>query len=414
MTWNFSRNTLLLVGGLSVHSFAYGFALPNYPLYVKLLGASTSGFGLLVFLKTATLAIFMVPGGWFTDKYGPKKAVLIMGFGDIGSWLILSLAPTWQWLGGYSILTGVAGGFGMGVWYVILSNENSSHNGESNIPAFSVGILSIIIPDTLGSLAGIGYFKIVGDVYTRPILGTTFKFGFLCNFVAIFFYMFIKTPTHPITVEKGTSSISEFFTKKNLPFLGLLCSQFLLGIGGGMILDFFPIYFVDRFQVTPSMNSLLRSLSGLLMAVATFLAPIVARNFGSAKTVFWAECFTIPPLLLLALEKQHFWLAAAAFLIRDTIMHLVPPIIASVMMSKLEEENRGKGGGLFELFWQGGYAISPPISGRWIQTSGFSPSFYVAAMGYGLSAVVFYGAMRSKDSVQSDNTNEIKLQEFKS
>ena len=94
-------------------------------------------------------------------------------------------------------------------------------------------------------------------------------------------------------------------------------------------------------------------------------------------------------------------------------MHLVPPIIASVMMSKLEEENRGKGGGLFELFWQGGYTIAPPISGRWIQTSGFTYSFYVAAMGYGLSAVVFYGAMRSKDPVQSDKSKDIELQEFK-
>ncbi len=414
MTWKFSRNTLLLVRGLSVHSFAYGFALPNYPLYVKLLGASTSEFGLLIFLKTAILAIFMVPGGWFTDKFGPKKAVLIMGFGDIGSWLILSIAPTWQWLGGYSILTGVAGGFGMGVWYVILSNENSNQNGGSNIPAFSIGILAIIIPDTLGSLAGIGYFKIVGDVYTRPILGTTFKFGFFCNIVAIFFFIFIKSPKRPAPVEKETGSISEFFTKKKVPFLGLLCSQFLLGIGGGMILDFVPIYFVDRFQVTPSMNSLIRSLSGLLMAVATLLAPIVARNFGSAKTVFWAELLTIPPLLLLALEIQHFWLAVAAFLIRDTIMHLVPPIISSVMMSVLEEENRGKGGGLFELFWQGGYTISPPISGRWIQTSGFANSFYVAAMGYGLSAIIFYGAMRSKDPVQKDKTTAIELHEFKS
>ncbi len=71
-----------------------------------------------------------------------------------------------------------------------------------------------------------------------------------------------------------------------------------------------------------------------------------------------------------------------------------------VLMSTLEDENRGKGGGLFELFWQGGYAISPPISGRWIQTSGFIPSFYVAAMGYGLSAVIFYGTMRSKDLIQ--------------
>jgi len=411
MKWSFSRNTLLLIAGFSVHSFGYGFALPNYPLYVKLLGASSSDFGLLVFLKTISLAIFMLPGGWFTDKFGPKQAVLIMGVGDVGSWLILSVAPTWEWIGAYAILIGVAGGFGMGAWYVILANENADQEGIPQISVFAVGILSFMIPDALGSLSGIGYFKLFGDIYSLPILNTTFKLGLVCNIVAFGFYIFIRQPEHQITGAPKSGSFAEFFSKKHLPFMGILIAQFSIGIGGGMILDFFPLYFVDRFQVAPSINSLLRSLSSILMSITTLLTPIVANKLGSTKTVYLGQSLTIPAIIILAIEKNHFWIAAAAFLFREAIIHLVPPVTSSLMMGLLNEENRGKGGGLYELFWQGGYAISPPISGRWIQSYGFAPSFYVAALGYSLSTVIFYGAMRIHKPEQKRNLSSSKIQD---
>ncbi len=396
MTWSFSRNTLLLVGGMSVMSFAYGFAMPNYPLYVEQLGASSSEFGFLVFLKIASLITVMIPGGWFSDNIGPKYALLMAGLADFGSFLILSIATSWQLVGIYSVLSGAAWGLMTGAWYVILANENPTPDGTPKISAFSVGTLSHLLPDAIGALFGFWYFKLSGDVYTRPILGLTFKFGTVCSLLTIGSYALIRKPEYIEGSPLDTGSYSELFAKTNVRFLGFLISNFFLGLGTGLVLDFFPLYFVTRFQVPPSLNNLLRFLSSVLMAGTSLMAPGIAKKLGRVTTVCLTQSLLIPPMLLLALERKRLWLAMTAYIARGVFLGIVWPIFSSMTMSILEEKNRGKGGSLLDLFWSGGYLITPPVSGRWIQAQGFAPSFNLSAVFYALSTLTFYFAAKRR------------------
>jgi len=379
---------------MSVHSFAMGFTMPNYPLYVRLLGANSSEFGLLVFLKMTALFLTMIPGGWLTDNVGPKRTLLTSGFMSVGGWFILNVAPTWQWVGLYSLLSGAAWGIATGAWYVILANENPTHDGTPSVSAFAVGILSFILPDGLGSLTSMGFFKLVGDVYTRPILSMTFKLGILCSFVAFGFYLLLKSPEPTETIERKVGSFWGLFSKKNVGFLGFLLSNLFLGLGIGMIIDFSPLYFVERFQITPSMNSLIRALSSLVMTGATLAAPLVAKRVGPVATICVTQSLVVPPLLLLVLERTHLWRATTAFLVFRAFEHMFVPIFSSLAMHTLDAENRGKGGSLLDLFWSGGYLITPPVSGAWIQTHGFAPSFYFTAVSYILAAIIVYTTAR--------------------
>ncbi len=401
MTWRFSRNTLLLLGGMSAISFAFGFAIPNYPLYVELLGASSSEFGLLVFVKMATLVTVMVPGGWFTDNFGPKYSLLIAGFTDFGSWLILSVAPTWHWVGIYSVLSGAAWGFTTGAWYVILANENPTREGTPNISAFAIGMLAHILPDAGGSLLGVGYFKLSGDIYSQSVLCTTFKLGAVFSLLELGFYALIRTPTQIENTDPKTGSFSDFFSKTTIGFLGFSLSNLFIGLGTGMIFDFFPLYFVERFQVTPSVNSLLRFFSSLTIVGATLAVPIVSQKLGKVEIVYWTQSLVLPPVVLLALERKRLWLATVAYLARGMFISMAYPAVASITMSILDEENRGKGGSLWDFFWSGGYLIAPPISGRLIQAQGFATSFYIASVCYGFSTLIFYFAARRSLSSQA-------------
>ncbi|MFQ5821386.1 MAG: MFS transporter [Candidatus Heimdallarchaeota archaeon] len=400
MTWSFSRNTILLVGGMSVISFAFGFAMPNYPLYVELLGASSSEFGLLVFLKIATLVTVMIPGGWISDNFGPKRALLMGGLADFGSFCILSIATSWHLIGIYSVLSGAAWGLMTGAWYVILANENPTPDGTPNISAFSVGLLSHLLPDAIGALFGIGYFKLSGDVYTRPILSMTFKFGTVCSLLALGFYALIRNPEYIEGSPLDTGSFSELFAKTNVGFFGFLIMNFFWGLGTGLVLDFFPLYFVTRFQVPPSLNNLLRFLSSVVMAGTSLTAPRIAKKLGMVTTVCLTQSLLIPPMLLLALERKRLWLAMTAYIVRGVFSGIAWPVFSSMTMSVLEEKNRGKGGSLLELCWSGGYLITPPVSGRWIQAQGFAPSFNFSAVLYALSTLTFYFAAKRSLSIQ--------------
>src|SRR5262245_15357133 len=56
------------------------------------LSETTMGFVYSAFLVAYTLC--MMPGGWFTDRFGPRAAVMMAGFGSAGFLVLTGLCGT--------------------------------------------------------------------------------------------------------------------------------------------------------------------------------------------------------------------------------------------------------------------------------------------------------------------------------
>ena len=66
------------------------------PKYLEYLGASTLIIGLYGSIKAVVTALYQYPGGWVSDKLGPKRALVAFTFTAMTGYLIYLFAPDWR------------------------------------------------------------------------------------------------------------------------------------------------------------------------------------------------------------------------------------------------------------------------------------------------------------------------------
>jgi len=66
------------------------------PLYLTALGASLLLPGLLNALDVLLSAIYSIPGGWFTARYGYKKSLMWFNLIAMAGYLIVIIFPHWM------------------------------------------------------------------------------------------------------------------------------------------------------------------------------------------------------------------------------------------------------------------------------------------------------------------------------
>ena len=67
------------------------------PKYLEHLGASTLIIGLYGSMKVVVKALYQYPGGWVSDKLGPKRALIAFTLTAIAGYLIYLFAPDWSY-----------------------------------------------------------------------------------------------------------------------------------------------------------------------------------------------------------------------------------------------------------------------------------------------------------------------------
>lgn len=68
------------------------------PLYIKELGASVEQVGLFFTLASIAPLALQILGGWLSDKLGRLRAIAIGSLGGVLGYVVLFVAPSWEWL----------------------------------------------------------------------------------------------------------------------------------------------------------------------------------------------------------------------------------------------------------------------------------------------------------------------------
>ena len=66
------------------------------PLYLVALGGSAWAVGALNGLDNLLSALYSLPGGLASDRWGPKRALTLFTLVALGGYLVVILVPTWQ------------------------------------------------------------------------------------------------------------------------------------------------------------------------------------------------------------------------------------------------------------------------------------------------------------------------------
>jgi nitrate/nitrite transporter NarK len=80
----------LVLGGTG-EKLWLGFA----PKYIQTLGGGVFIIGIFDALQTAIGALYAYPGGWLTDRWGQRRALLVFSMASVAGYILVLVWPHW-------------------------------------------------------------------------------------------------------------------------------------------------------------------------------------------------------------------------------------------------------------------------------------------------------------------------------
>jgi MFS family permease len=156
-------------------------------------------------------------------------------------------------------------------------------------------------------------------------------------------------------------------TRKVLVKLGSLFAIDAIG-GGFLTTALLAYFFYERFGVGIELVSLLFFVARIANALSHFAAAWLARRIGLVNTMVFTH---IPSsiLLLTVPFMPTFPVAAALFLLRESLVEMDVPTRQSYVMAVVRPEERTFASGITHLVRLGGWAVAPAIAGLFMSTS---------------------------------------------
>ncbi|MBE0525534.1 MAG: MFS transporter, partial [Candidatus Thorarchaeota archaeon] len=195
---------------------------------------------------------------------------------------------------------------------------------------------------------------------------------------------------------------------KNWSFIGKYASTITaVGLGAGMIVMFFNLYFTHEFPIDSGLLGIIFAINTILLSAGNFLAPALADRIGKARTVVVTELLSIPFLVMLwwAPVLQF---AVLGYVMRSVLMNMSGPVSNAFFMEGLDKEERATAIGVVRTGDSLVRAIAANLGG-WLLALGFYRLPYLLVSGlYLLGIILFFGFFRKTESEMEVN-REIEL-----
>ena len=194
------------------------------------------------------------------------------------------------------------------------------------------------------------------------------------------------------------------------PIVLLSLTQVLIGLGAGLFIPYFNIYFVQHLRASSALFGLIDGSATAVVALFTLCAPWLATRVGKVNTIVLTELASIPLLLVIGLTNI-LPLAAVLYLFRYSLMDMSSGIFQVFSMEAVPKDRRGLANSSYQASYQVAWAVSALLGGLVIVHLGYPPIFITAAVCYLLSIAVLWGCFgrgRRRQFEQKGGTEEVK------
>lgn len=193
----------------------------------------------------------------------------------------------------------------------------------------------------------------------------------------------------------GTSPLDEAppvkyfcFTSEHVPWL-LFLSDFIISNGAGMTINFFPLFFMRDYGLSPIQVSVLFLVQPIVVMALSFLSQVLSRKLGRMPIIVWTRIFATFCLLCMA-YAQPLHLQIMLFLMRGGMMRCSQPLRRSVLMDHVRREVRARWNALegLSVFSYSGSAV---IGGYIVDSYDYRTCFFITSFVYfaGLALELF-------------------------
>ncbi len=385
----FPRDAKLLIISSIVMSFTQGYMFVDFSIYLNQVGYSTYWIGIILSVPTFLGALFMIPMGHLSDMYGRKRFILMARFfsflGAVIYFLTFDLV--------FVILAGIFQG-------IAFANASSSYNAlmaeKTNAENRNVVFATNSFLSGVAQAAGMFYGSI------PPILTEIFGFDVFTSYRVLFLTSIIGLLISTLLILRVKE---EYTGNRNGQSIGLLDLFHLpekskgtiiklsvlgmIGLGAGMIVRLFSLWFYLKFHVNVDVLGPIFSISQIVTAFASITTPSIARKIGEIKTIVLTEALSV--LILITMPLLPFYYLAGLFLIiRNFLMNMSGPIMTSFTMSIIPVEERARGSAIIQFFDALPRSFGPYVGGYFMNIGLIDLPFYFTGTLYSLSIGLFY------------------------
>jgi MFS family permease len=379
---SFNRNTHLFLLSTSIYYLGAGIFFLVFNIYiVEGLHYSKYFLGLLLSASSFSSAIFALPAGIIGDRIGRKRCLLT------GMTIIALSMGFLTHVTSQPVLIAANGLLGLGntmafVSFAPFMMENTSP--RERVHLFSVNGALLTAGYTAGAYIG-GELPSILSLPQPEQLRITLLIAVVFSAGAVFPLLWLT--------EKKKSTVSPLFSRhaiKSSALMGkFLFNQIIIGVGAGLIVPFFNIFFVIQFDMSMKLVGVIFALGNIATGIATFLAASVASRFGKVRSIVITQILSLPFLLMIAYSNR-IPLVTMGFIARSALMNMGGPIASAFMMEQVREEERATINGIVSAGWHGSWAMSNIIAGALMDRGLYHIPFLITCCLYGISSGLYY------------------------
>lgn len=370
------RDSRLLLSSSFISGVSYAFYFIIQPFYLLSAGYDATWIGIVNAVFGVVMTVFIIPAGILADAFGRKTfnliGYLIMSLGMFA----MAASPSLPAIIGGSAIAGLGGALTFASSGALLAG---SVHEENLTTIFSYSYFLSTFASSLGSTTGwlpeifmgsFGLTRLFAMQATMAVGGAVTLLG--------------GAPVLFIHETRSESKGKSRFTLESRAIITkFMLVNIFVGFGAGLTIPLFPVYFWKKFGVDSGPFGTLQAISNLVAAVSFLGAPRLAARVGRVRGIVATTAISVPLLALIPLAPS-FPLSTPLFIARQAMINMNTPLIESLLMRLVKENERATASGISQLFWNLPNSFGQPIGGYmidniWIDAAPFSTAGFYAA-----------------------------------
>jgi len=410
----FQRNARLYLISNALSGVSVGILVVLYNLYLVSLGYGTDFIGVILLVGTLGAGLAIFPAGWCIDRFGGKAILiwssLLIGVAGVGLLLFRQPVPLLV----SSFITGIGGAFILVVNAPFLT-VNSTPGERSHLFSLNIvlSLVTIVLGKVIGGVLPVWFrgsswlmaplpswssWLLVNQPDARSYQLALLLAGIIAgpSLVPLFLLSNDRPPVPPqpvapLAVQNALLSLRHVQVQAVLrgPIFLLSLTQVLIGLGAGLFIPYFNVYFVQHLGASSALFGLIDGSATAVTALLTLAAPLLALRLGKVNTIVLTQLASIPLLLTVGLTGI-LPLAALFYLFRQGLMDMSSGIFQVFSMEAVPRQHRGLANSSYQASFQVAWALTAPLGGLIIVRLGYPPIFVAAAVCYVLSIAILW------------------------
>ncbi len=382
----FSSNARFFLAGVFFMGMGTSGFMLLFNLYLKELGFLEGRIGNIISATTLGTVIMALPASIVIRRFPIKRILIAAAPIAMFSFLVQVAVPQYHMILTAGIVAGSASVF-FRVAAAPFFMRNSTPKERPYL--FSMQFACMLVAGVIGNVLG-GFLPGVIETYGLvPYIAYRYTLFIVSVLVLVslipFFMIKEKPPPTPIVKMKISTS--------RLIILKLFLPNLIVGIGAGLSIPFFNLYFKDIFQTPTNLIGIFYSIQQLLMITGLLIAPVIAERRGKIRTIVFSQLLSIPFLITLGIT-HNLYLAVLAFFMRAALMNMAQPLYVNFAMEKVSHDEQPLTNALLTIAFTAGWGASASIGGALIESFSYSIPFFTTSALYLVSTFMTFSFFR--------------------